>query len=680
MDALAEELRRALRLRSEALLDHIVTRRARLGRDNPAARVLEIAERYPHRLLEAVDRYWERNSDPLSRVQLLRRVLKHTSSVVLLVENRLARDAYAVTPPYIFGSLQRMCDSMNLKDCVAILSVGDADIFDSGTVEIEEQIFGRLQESPTDILDVIKLFLRENCNDLPERFDSKHYISISAPRMESQSLLWMPIMLGHELAHSIITPDTVKDLTKVLWFDDPEFWRNASEFKPLVEMATSWTVELTCDAYAFRTYGVCGIAALAEFLEVTNQINRVSLTHPPGRLRIELMLKWLAEEIGNEGLGILSPIVEPWRHYSDPLHSANSHVAKRKIEKTLPPAIPLIGTLLSGSRAILSRSKGFPGTDYDYVGRSSIVDAVKADLEAGMPCDIKYRVEAFCDGSNEDVESQKVNEADIVTGAWLARSSGIDSQYIALSKKSLEIADFVGRWKDTGTSWHGFDSSTEPDDEGSHVDGTVLAADGIRRRMNAGRDCESRLVVRPYEQSFLKDASLDVRLGNQFIVFVRSGISSFDPLVSNYDPKSMQRLVQLSWGEQFVLHPGEMVLASTLEYLVLPHDLTAQVITRSSYGRLGLLSATAIQVQPHYHGCLTLELVNLGTVPLELTPGQRIAQLVFLQTVATPRSDDLSKYHCTVGPEFSRIHQDKETHVLRQLRDSLQMSSDPLPD
>lgn len=91
----------------------------------------------------------------------------------------------------------------------------------------------------------------------------------------------------------------------------------------------------------------------------------------------------------------------------------------------------------------------------------------------------------------------------------------------------------------------------------------------------------------------------------------------------------MQSLIRKGWGESFYLHPGELVLAATLEYIVMPADLTAQVITRSSYGRLGLLSATAVQVHPDFHGCLTLELVNLGEMPLAITPGERVAQLMF---------------------------------------------------
>jgi len=109
-----------------------------------------------------------------------------------------------------------------------------------------------------------------------------------------------------------------------------------------------------------------------------------------------------------------------------------------------------------------------------------------------------------------------------------------------------------------------------------------------------------------------------------------------------------------------------VVLAATLEYIALPPDLTAQVITRSSYGRLGLLSATAVQIHPNFRGCLTLELVNLSTIPLVLTPGERIAQLVLWNCSPVDPTDE--KYSYPTGPQFSKVRDDDEADVLRSLR------------
>jgi len=80
--------------------------------------------------------------------------------------------------------------------------------------------------------------------------------------------------------------------------------------------------------------------------------------------------------------------------------------------------------------------------------------------------------------------------------------------------------------------------------------------------------------------------------------------------------------------ETFVLHPNELVLAATMEWFRLPHDIAGYVTSRSSWGRAGLVVATAVAVHPGFAGCITLELVNIGEVPFVLYPGLRVAQFV----------------------------------------------------
>ena len=82
------------------------------------------------------------------------------------------------------------------------------------------------------------------------------------------------------------------------------------------------------------------------------------------------------------------------------------------------------------------------------------------------------------------------------------------------------------------------------------------------------------------------------------------------------------------------------------------------MIGRSSWGRLGLIIATATAVSPCFKGSITLELVNLGEAPLVLYPGVRIAQLV-VHTVEGIGTYE-GRYTCPTGPEFSRIYLDKE--------------------
>ncbi|MFW6003297.1 MAG: dCTP deaminase [Halanaeroarchaeum sp.] len=82
-------------------------------------------------------------------------------------------------------------------------------------------------------------------------------------------------------------------------------------------------------------------------------------------------------------------------------------------------------------------------------------------------------------------------------------------------------------------------------------------------------------------------------------------------------------------------------------------------------GRGGIfLSNTAGFVDPGFRGRITLELSNLGTAPVALTPEMRIAQLVFTELKTPARkpygAERGSKYQDQTGPEASRIQGDEE--------------------
>jgi dCTP deaminase len=141
---------------------------------------------------------------------------------------------------------------------------------------------------------------------------------------------------------------------------------------------------------------------------------------------------------------------------------------------------------------------------------------------------------------------------------------------------------------------------------------------------------EDRLIVTPLLDRVrqLGQASIDLRLDSSFIVVRRSDRGGVDPLIETAASVSATRTrLTVPFGEGLWLHPGEMVLGGTLEYIRLPKYLSAYVMGRSTWGRLGLIVATAIMVHPGFSGSLTLELVNTSNSPLRLYPGLRIAQL-----------------------------------------------------
>jgi dCTP deaminase len=177
----------------------------------------------------------------------------------------------------------------------------------------------------------------------------------------------------------------------------------------------------------------------------------------------------------------------------------------------------------------------------------------------------------------------------------------------------------------------------------------------------------SRLFVTPLlSRDQIGDISIDLRLGNQFIVFRIHTAESCDAVnMSEEQVRQIQERQVVRFGERFVLHPQTLVLGSTFEYVKMPSDIEGQVEGRSSWARLGLQVATASPVQPGYCGVVTLELSNVGSGPLVLYPGIRVAQLVLRETsrrVEEPYGGQ-RKYQCAVGPEFSRLHEDRDAEV-----------------
>jgi dCTP deaminase len=80
--------------------------------------------------------------------------------------------------------------------------------------------------------------------------------------------------------------------------------------------------------------------------------------------------------------------------------------------------------------------------------------------------------------------------------------------------------------------------------------------------------------------------------------------------------------------EPLILQPKEFIIAQTFEYVVLPNNLIGFLDGRSSLARRGLMiHATAGSIEPGFHGRITLELGNIGKIPLKIYPLTRIANL-----------------------------------------------------
>ena len=169
-----------------------------------------------------------------------------------------------------------------------------------------------------------------------------------------------------------------------------------------------------------------------------------------------------------------------------------------------------------------------------------------------------------------------------------------------------------------------------------------------------------QIVIRPLDpEEQIKSVGVDLKLGNEFRLFRLNHKSHINPAEDSFD--ELTEIVRVKDGGDFILHPGEFVLGVTKEHIELPADIMARIDGRSSLGRMGIIvHSTAGRVDPGFKGTLTLEITNIGKLPVNLFPGMRFCSLVF-ERLGSPVKRDygkIGKYVGQKGPVGSRISQE----------------------
>lgn len=161
----------------------------------------------------------------------------------------------------------------------------------------------------------------------------------------------------------------------------------------------------------------------------------------------------------------------------------------------------------------------------------------------------------------------------------------------------------------------------------------------------------------------LGPSSFDLRLGYEFGVLETRKIKAIDTRkMENYS--DIKKTKKVKPGEGMVVHPGEFVLGSTLEVLKVPDDMVARIEGRSSYARLGLIPhAAAGFVDAGFEGKITLEIQNLGNVPITIYPEERFCQAAFERMSSEAESPygekSDSKYQGQRGATGSKLEREK---------------------
>jgi dCTP deaminase len=188
----------------------------------------------------------------------------------------------------------------------------------------------------------------------------------------------------------------------------------------------------------------------------------------------------------------------------------------------------------------------------------------------------------------------------------------------------------------------------------------VLSDRDIKKALKSGK-----ITIKPAPdlKEQLGSNSIDLRLGKVFRVFDYSKFAFIDP----YNRQSSQEVtkeIKVKNGERFIIHPGDFVLGTTIEYIEVPDDMVGNLEGRSSIGRLGvIIHSTAASIECGFRGNITLELANMGKMPVALYPGMRICSVSFVNLTSPAEvpyyKKKKAKYSGQKGPDESRIHQEK---------------------
>ena len=213
---------------------------------------------------------------------------------------------------------------------------------------------------------------------------------------------------------------------------------------------------------------------------------------------------------------------------------------------------------------------------------------------------------------------------------------------------------------------------------------SVLGRRELINRIKSG-DVVVTPILSPHQ---IGTASIDLRMGNMALMARARGSSHVDPALAKSEQSQSPYLAEmrrqqkheryeLPFGAELLLHPGSLALVPTLEWVRVPKTLLGQVTARSTWAREGLSIATATLIEPGYEGIITLELANLGQIPIALYPGLKIAQIAFSEVIGADDRTDKGQFKGAFSPWQGLLAKDSELLFLPDKIGALSRSENP---
>lgn len=121
----------------------------------------------------------------------------------------------------------------------------------------------------------------------------------------------------------------------------------------------------------------------------------------------------------------------------------------------------------------------------------------------------------------------------------------------------------------------------------------------------------------------------DVRIDRDFKIFTNVMNAIVDP--KNFSPSAFVDHT----GDTCIIPPNSFVLATTIEHLVIPRDVLAICVGKSTYARCGLI-VNVTPLEPEWCGKITIEISNTTPLPARIYANEGIAQIIFLRADGPP--------------------------------------------
>ena len=175
----------------------------------------------------------------------------------------------------------------------------------------------------------------------------------------------------------------------------------------------------------------------------------------------------------------------------------------------------------------------------------------------------------------------------------------------------------------------------------------VLSDKTIKEYVQSGK-----IGIQPFNEKQVQAASFDLRLSDHYLMVDESQTEYID----FHRPVKYRQVI----SREIIIPPRNFILATTVEYFRLPDDVVGSIDGRSSIGRLGLFIENAGWIDPGFEGQITLELFNANIVPIKLTSGRRVGQIVFIKTDQPCQNPYHGKYQKQKFATASKIYQDED--------------------